>query len=284
VAAGADVSTFKVGDYVGRGWHGSHCHQCRNCRAGDPSSCDKVTTTGVHSEGGYGEYMTAPVESVIRVPTALKAEDAAAFLCAGLTVYNSLRHVKVLPGQIVAVQGIGGLGHYAVQFARAMGFFTVAISNGAEKTELAKALGAHVYIDSSKTDAAAELKKLGGATVILTTASDAKAMSKVFGGLSTRGTLLIVGADYKPLEISPLNLIIGSKCIQGWASGLPADAEDTLKFALQASVKSYVEIYPFEQTVEAYTRMLSNKQRFRVVISMTGTKHEPGTPFPRDRV
>jgi len=225
--------------------------------------------------------MVAPYESLARIPAGIKPEDAASLMCAGLTTFNSLRNQGAKPGQVVAVQGVGGLGHYAVQFSRAMGFTTVAISGGADKEKLAKELGAHHYIDSAKQNVVAELKKLGGARVILTTVTDSKAMSSIFEGLSPRGILVVLGADFKPLEISPLQLIHGARRIQGWASGTATDSEETISFAVHGNVKSYLEVFPFEKTLEAYERMLSKKQIFRVVISHTGAKHAPGTPFPR---
>jgi len=267
VAVGSDVTRFKVGEVVGRGWHGGHCHQCDYCVKGNFKGCEKLTASGVHTDGGYGEYMVGTWSSFAKIPEGMKAEEAAPLLCAGLTVYNGLRHSGAVSGDVVAIQGIGGLGHYGVQFARAMGFRTVAISSGADKRELAKALGAHHYIDDSKENTVAELKKLGGARVILTTVTDSKNMSKVFDGLRVDGALVVAGADVKPIEVSPVQLINGARRVLGVYAGTPADAEDALNFAKLAGVKPYVEVYPFEKTSDAFDRMLSNKQRFRVVIS-----------------
>jgi 2-desacetyl-2-hydroxyethyl bacteriochlorophyllide A dehydrogenase len=273
VKVGANVKRFKVGERVGRGWHGSHCFQCDACVSGDVMMCETHDITGMTCDGGYAEYTVCPWESLARVPESLKAEEAAPLLCAGVTVYNALRHSNAKAGDLVAVQGIGGLGHLGIQFARKMGYRVAAVSSGADKKELALKLGAHDYIDASKENAAAALKKLGGAKVVLTTAFDSKAMSSLTDGLCAGGTLLVVGADVKPLEVTPLQLIVNRANVQGWPSGRPVDSEETLKFAAVHGVYAMAEVYPLEKAQEAYERMMSNKQRFRVVL-VPGHKEE----------
>jgi len=266
VKVGEGVKRFKVGDRVGRGWHGGHCFQCDSCVAGDFMMCPSHDITGITTDGGYAEYTVCTWESLARVPASLKAEEAAPLLCAGVTVYNALRNADARSGDLVAVQGIGGLGHLGIQFARKMGFKVVAVSTGSDKKELALKLGAHHYIDTSKDNAVEELKKLGGAKIVLTTAFDSKAMSSLVDGLTPSGTLLIVGADMKALDINPVQLLMKRIRVQGWPSGRPIDSEETLKFAADFGISSMSESYPLEKAQEAYDRMLTNKQRFRVVL------------------
>jgi D-arabinose 1-dehydrogenase-like Zn-dependent alcohol dehydrogenase len=218
--------------------------------------------------GGYQQYMVAPVEALIAIPEGLKDAEAAPLLCAGVTTYNSLRHSGALPGDLVAVQGIGGLGHLGIQFAKKFGYKVAAIGRGAENATLAKKLGANVYIDSQSTKAAEALQQMGGAQVIVATAPNSKAMSELIDGLGPNGKLMVIGATFDPIEVTPLQLISGSRAIQGWASGTPADSEDTLRFAELSGVRPMIETYPLEQADEAYARMMSGKAQFRVVLTM----------------
>jgi len=250
------------------GWHGGHDNTCLECRRGDFRNCQNQQITGISYDGGYQQYMLAPIEALAAMPEDLNDAEAAPLLCAGITTYNALRHSGALPGDLVAVQGIGGLGHLGVQFGAKFGYKVVAIGRGPEDTELAKKLGASVYIDSKATDAAAALQKLGGAKVILATAPSSKAMSGLINGLSPNGKLIVVGVSFDPIEVAPVQLIAGSKSIQGWAAGTPADSEDTLRFAALSGVRTMIETYPLEKAAEAYARMLSGKAEFRVVLTM----------------
>jgi D-arabinose 1-dehydrogenase-like Zn-dependent alcohol dehydrogenase len=265
---GADVTGWKKGQRVGVGWHGGHCGKCLACRRGDFANCAKLKVPGISYDGGYEEYMVAPVEALAAVPESLAPEDAAPLVCAGITTFNSLRHSGALPGDLVAVQGIGGLGHLGIQFASKFGYKVVAIGRGPENATLAKKLGASVYIDSKATKAAEELQKLGGARVILATAPSAKAMSELVDGLGMNGTLLAVGGSPEAIEVSPVQLIVGRKSVQGWASGIATDSEDTLRFAELTGVRPLIEKYPLEKANEAYERMMSGKAEFRVVLTM----------------
>jgi D-arabinose 1-dehydrogenase-like Zn-dependent alcohol dehydrogenase len=265
---GAGVTLFKTGQSVGVGWHGGYCSHCEPCRAGDFPFCTTGATTGVSFDGGYAEYMVAPETAVAAMPEGFDPVEAAPLLCAGITTYNALRNAGAKSGDLVAVQGIGGLGHLAVQFASKAGYNTVAISRGADKEALARELGAHHYIDDAQGDAAAQLQKLGGAQVILATAPNAKAISGLVPGLKYRGKLLIVAAPSDNVEVSPLFLLMGSRSVAGWYSGYARDSEDALRFSLLTGVHPRVEVFPFAQVNEAYARMLSNKARFRVVLKM----------------
>jgi D-arabinose 1-dehydrogenase-like Zn-dependent alcohol dehydrogenase len=267
-AVGAGVSTWKKGQRVGVGWHGGQDNTCPECRRGDFRNCRNLKIAGISYDGGYQEYMVAPVEALVSIPDGLKDAEAAPLLCAGITTYNALRHSGAFPGDLVAVQGIGGLGHLGVQFANKFGYKVAAIGRGPENAVLAKKLGAHVYIDSKATNAAEELQKLGGASVILATAPSSKAMSELINGLGPNGKLMVVGATADPIEVTPLQLIGGSKSIQGWSSGTPTDSEDTLRFAELSGVRPMIETYPLEKAAEAYARMLSGKAEFRVVLTM----------------
>ncbi|MGB8061315.1 MAG: alcohol dehydrogenase [Candidatus Sulfotelmatobacter sp.] len=265
---GEGVSAWKKGQRVGVGWHGGHDNTCRECRRGDFGNCRNATVCGISYDGGYQQYMVAPVEALVPIPDSLNDADAAPLLCAGITTYNALRHSGALPGDLVAVQGIGGLGHLGVQFANKFGYKVAAIGRGSENAALAKKLGASVYIDSQATNAVEALQKLGGARVILATAPNSKAMSELIDGLGPNGKLLVVGAAFDPIEVTPLQLITGGKTIQGWYSGTPADSEDTLNFAELSGVRPMIETYPLEKAAEAYARMLSGKAQFRVVLTM----------------
>jgi D-arabinose 1-dehydrogenase-like Zn-dependent alcohol dehydrogenase len=265
---GAGVSAWKKGQRVGVGWHGGQDNTCRECRRGDFRNCRNVKIAGISYDGGYQQYMVAPVEALASIPADLSDTEAAPLLCAGITTFNALRHSGALPGDLVAVQGIGGLGHLAIQFANKFGYRTAALSRGPENATLAKKLGASVYIDSKATNAAAELQKLGGAQVILATAPNSKAMSELFDGLGPNGKLMVIGAAPEPIEVTPTQLITGSRTIQGWASGTPADSEDTLRFAELSGVRPMIETYPLEKAAEAYARMMSGKAEFRVVLTM----------------
>lgn len=266
-AAGADVPDWKKGMRVGVGWHGGHCGHCSSCRRGDFITCVRGQVPGIAYDGGYAEYMIAPFEALASIPDDLKAEDAAPLLCAGITTFNALRHSGARAGDVVAILGIGGLGHLGVQFAAKMGFKTIAIARGADKGPLAKKLGAHVYIDSTAQNAAEELTKLGGAKVILATVTDAKTMSSVVAGLAIDGKLVVVGASGDSIEVPPLLLIGGRRSIAGWPSGTASDSEDTLRFSALSNVRPMIETYSLATAAEGYQRMMSGKARFRVVLT-----------------
>jgi D-arabinose 1-dehydrogenase-like Zn-dependent alcohol dehydrogenase len=267
-AVGEGVTSWKKGQRVGVGWHGGHDNTCRECRRGDFGNCRNLKVCGISYDGGYQQYMIAPVEALAAIPDTLRDVDAAPLLCAGITTYNALRHSGALPGDLVAVQGIGGLGHLGVQFAAKFGYKVAAVGRGPENAALAKKLGANVYIDSRATKAAEELQKLGGAQVIVATAPNSKSMSELIDGLAPNGKLMVVGASFDPIEVTPLQLIAGSRAIQGWASGTPADMEDTLHFSEISGVRPMIETYPLERAAEAYERMMSGRAQFRVVLTM----------------
>jgi D-arabinose 1-dehydrogenase-like Zn-dependent alcohol dehydrogenase len=265
---GAGVSDWKEGQRVGVGWHGGQDGTCLACRRGDFRNCRNLKIPGISFDGGYQQYMVAPVEALAAMPESLSNAEAAPLLCAGITTFNALRHSGAMPGDLVAVQGIGGLGHLGIQFANKFGYKVAAIGRGAENAALAKKLGASVYIDSKSTNAAEALQKLGGAQVILATAPSSKAMSELIDGLGSNGKLMVVGAAFDPIEVTPLQLISGSRTIQGWASGTPTDSEDTLRFAELTGVRPMIETYPLEKAAEAYARMMSGNAQFRVVLTM----------------
>jgi len=265
---GAGVSEWNQGQRVGVGWHGGHDGTCLSCRRGDFRNCRNLEIPGISYDGGYQQYMVAPVEALTAIPENLSDVEAAPLLCAGITTYNALRRSGALPGDLVAVLGIGGLGHLGIQFANKFGYRVAAIGHGSENAALAKKLGASVYIDNKTTNAAEALQKLGGAQVILATAPSSKAMSEVIDGLGPNGKLMVVGAANDPIEVTPVQLITGSRTIEGWASGTPADAEDTLRFAELSGVRPMIEIYPLEKAAEAYARMMSGNAQFRVVLTM----------------
>ncbi len=267
-AVGAGVTQFKPGQRVGVGWHGGHCGSCDNCRNGDFFACTvNLQFTGISFDGGYAEYMVAPVVGVALVPEELSAVEAAPLMCAGITTYNALRNSAARGGDIVGVLGLGGLGHLGVQYAVKMGFKTVAIARGKDKKALAKQLGAWRYIDTQAADPSAELQKLGGAKVIIATVTNGDAMSAVQGGLGVNGTLIVIGAT-QSMNISPMNLLMGRRSIKGWYSGTAMDSQDTLKFSVLSGVRSMNEVYPLAKVAEAYERMESGKARFRVVLTM----------------
>jgi len=265
---GAEVASWKVGQRVGVGWHGGQDGTCVYCRRGDFRNCQNVKVAGISYDGGYQQYMVAPVEALAAMPEGLNDAEAAPLLCAGVTTFNALRHSGALPGDLVAVQGIGGLGHLGVQFASRFGYKVAAIGRGAENRALAKKLGASVYIDSQAENAAEALQKLGGAQVIIATAPNSKAMTELFNGLGPNGKFVVIGASFEPIEVTPLQLITGSKNLQGWWSGIPTDSEDTLRFAELSGVRPMIETYPLEKAGEAYARMMSGKAQFRVVLTM----------------
>ena len=266
-AVGDDVPQWKVGQRVGVGWNGGYCGHCNHCRRGDFFACDSTQVTGIHFDGGYAEYMIAPASAVAAMPDQLAPSDAAPLLCAGLTTFNALRNSGARPGDVVAVLGLGGLGHLGVQYAAKMGFLTVGIARGKDKESLARKLGAAQYIDSTAQDPAAELQKLGGAKAILATATSGDAMSAVEGGLAINGTMLVIGAA-PSMQASPLFLLMGCRSIKGWYSGTSIDSEDTLAFSARTGVRSMNEIYPLEKAVEGFERMMSGSARFRVVLTM----------------
>jgi D-arabinose 1-dehydrogenase-like Zn-dependent alcohol dehydrogenase len=265
---GAGVSEWKKGQRVGVGWHGGHDGTCLSCRRGDFRNCRNLKIPGISYDGGYQQFMVAPVEALAVIPESLSAAEAAPLLCAGITTFGALRHSGALPGDLVAVQGIGGLGHLAIQFASKFGYKVAAIGRGAENAALAKKLGASEYIDSKSTNAAQELQKLGGAQVILATAPSSKAMSELIDGLGPNGKLMVIGVTTDPIEVTPVQLISGSRAIQGWASETPVDSEDTLSFAELTGVRPMIETYPLEKAAEAYARMMSGNAQFRVVLTM----------------
>src|SRR5213594_3980931 len=266
-AIGAGVTGWLQGQRVGVGWHGGYCGRCDSCRRGDLFACETQQVTGISFDGGYGEYMIAPASAVARFPDDLSPVDAAPLLCAGITTFNALRNSGARPGDLVAVLGIGGLGHLGVQYAAKMGFKTVAIARGKNKEPLARQLGASVYIDSQSQDPAAELLKLGGASLIISTVTVGDAVSAVQGGLAVNGTLMVIGAA-ESMQISPILLLMGRRSVKGWYSGTSIDSQDTLAFSARAGVRSMNETFPLERVNEAYNRMMSGKARFRVVLTM----------------
>jgi D-arabinose 1-dehydrogenase-like Zn-dependent alcohol dehydrogenase len=268
-AAGPGVTGWEPGQRVGVGWNGGYCGQCDHCRRGEFFGCVTGQVTGITHDGGYGEYMVAPISSVARMPADLSPVDAAPLMCAGLTTFNALRNSGARSGDVVAILGLGGLGHLGVQYAAKMGFHTVGIARGLDKEPLARKLGAAVYIDSQSQDPAAELNKLGGARVILATATSGDAMSAVQGGLAVNGTLLIVGAAGS-MQVSPIFLLTGCRSVKGWYSGTSIDTQDTLAFSARSGIQSMNEIYPFERVNDGYERMMSGKARFRVVLNIAG--------------
>jgi D-arabinose 1-dehydrogenase-like Zn-dependent alcohol dehydrogenase len=265
---GAGVPGWKQGQRVGVGWHGGHDGTCRECRRGDFRHCRNRQVPGISYDGGYQEYMVAPISALVAIPDALSDVDAAPLLCAGITTYDALRQSGARPGDLVAVLGIGGLGHLGIQFASKFGYKVAAIGLGSESATLAKKLGASVYIDSKATNAPQALQELGGAQAILATAPSSKAMSPLIDGLAPKGKLMVIGVASEPIEATPVQLITGSRAIQGYVSGTPTDSEDTLAFAELTGVRAMIETYPLEKAAEAYARMLSGKAQFRVVLTM----------------
>jgi D-arabinose 1-dehydrogenase-like Zn-dependent alcohol dehydrogenase len=265
---GAEVTGWKKGQRVGVGWHGGQDNTCFECRRGHFLYCRNPKVAGISYNGGYQQYMTAPIEALAAIPDTLTDAEAAPLLCAGVTTFNALRHSGAQPGDLVAVQGIGGLGHLGIQYANKFGYKVAAIGRGPENSALAKKLGASVYIDSKATNAAQELQKLGGAQAILATAPSSKAMSELIDGLAPGGKFMVVGISADPISVTPLQLISGERSIQGSAVGTPTDSEDTLCFSELTGVRPMIETYPLERAGEAYARMMSGKAEFRVVLTM----------------
>ena len=265
---GAGVSVWKRGQRVGVGWHGGHDNTCRQCRRGDFKNCENLQVPGISYDGGYAQYMVAPVDALVAMPDTLADVEAAPLLCAGVTTFDALRRSTAVPGDLVAVQGVGGLGHLAIQFANKCGYKVVAIGRGADTGPLALKLGANVYVDTESTNAVEALQKMGGAQVILATAPSSKAMSELINGLGPNGELIVIGVSLDPIEVTPVQLIVGSKRIQGYASGAPADADDTLRFSELTGVRPMVETFSLENASQAYERMMSGAVRFRAVLTM----------------
>jgi alcohol dehydrogenase, propanol-preferring len=263
---GSRVSLWKKGQRVGVGWHGGHCFTCEPCRRGNFINCENAKVSGISYDGGYAEFMCAPQEAIAAIPEELSSAEAAPLLCAGITVYNALRNSGIRPGDLVAVQGIGGLGHLAVQYAVKMGMRTVAISTSDNKKDLAKELGAHHFINTGNEDPAKSLQKLGGAKLILATAPYSDAITAVVNGLGLDGKLIMVAATGEPVEVSPMQLLMGRKSVAGWPSGTAKDSEDTLQFSALTGTTPMIEEYPLDKVNEAYDRMIDNKARFRVVL------------------
>lgn len=265
---GEDVDHWAAGQRVGIGWHGGHCFSCTSCRRGDFVTCDNAQISGISYDGGYAEYMLAPVEALVAIPEGLSSVEAAPLLCAGVTTYNGMRHTGAVAGDVVAVQGVGGLGHLAIQYAHAMGFHTVALSRGTDKKALALELGADTYVDTEAEDAVQALQGLGGARVIVATAPNPKLMSSVVDGLGVNGQLLVLGAAAEPIEVSPFQLLMARRSVVGHPSGTPADSEDTLGFSALRDIQTRIETYPLSDVNAAYQRMINNEARFRVVLTM----------------
>jgi propanol-preferring alcohol dehydrogenase len=259
------VTQWKKGDRVGVGWHGGHCFQCNACRKGLFINCVNAKITGISHDGGYAEFAVVPQESVARIPAELGAAEAGPLLCAGVTTFNALRNAGARPGDTVAVQGIGGLGHLAIQYAAKMGFRTIAISRGADKEALARELGAHEYVDTQKVDAAEGLQKLGGADLVLATAPHGDAIAATVNGLKPRGKLLIVAAPFDPIPISAFSILSG-KSIAGWPSGSAFDSEETMAFSALSGVRPRIEKFSFADADKALAKCLENKIRFRAVL------------------
>lgn len=267
-AVGANVTTWKIGQRVGVGWYGGECRKCESCRRGDFVNCANPIIPGFTVDGGYAESVIVEARALASIPDDISSDQAAPLLCAGVTTFNALRNAKLRAGDVVAVQGIGGLGHLGVQFAHHMGFYTVAIARGPEKKKFVQELGANQYIDSNAEDVAQALQKIGGANAILATSSSGKSIGRLLGGLKARGKLIVVGVSAEPFEITTLQVISGLKTIQGEAVGTAIDIEDTLKFSQLQRVRSINEVVPLEKAPEAYAKMMQNKARFRMVLTM----------------
>jgi D-arabinose 1-dehydrogenase-like Zn-dependent alcohol dehydrogenase len=267
-ALGPDADPWRIGDRVGVGWHGGHCGKCESCRRGDFITCAKLQVPGISYDGGYAEYVLVPIEALARIPEALSPEEAAPLMCAGITTFNALRHSGARPGDVVAIQGIGGLGHLGVQFASKFGFATAAIGRGEQNKSLALELGAQVYIDARSQDVAKELTALGGARAILATAPDGKAMGSLIDGLGVDGRLVTIAVSFEPFSVSSPQLLMARKSIMGWPSGTAKDSEDTLRFAAANRVRPMIETFPLERAADAYEHMMSGKVRFRSVLKI----------------
>jgi D-arabinose 1-dehydrogenase-like Zn-dependent alcohol dehydrogenase len=267
-AIGSGVSVWQKGQRVGVGWHGGQDNTCPSCRSGDFRNCRNLKVPGISYDGGYAQYMIAPTEALVSMPDGLTDVEAAPLLCAGITTYNALRHSGAMPGDLVAVLGVGGLGHLGIQFASKFGYKVVAIGRGSENAAIAKKLGANVYIDSGATPAAKALQELGGAQVVLATAPSSKGMSELIDGLGINGRLVVIGVSSDPIEVTPLQMIVGTRTIEGWVAGTPADSEATLRFSELTGVRPMIETYPLEKAAAAYARMLTGEAQFRVVLTM----------------
>jgi D-arabinose 1-dehydrogenase-like Zn-dependent alcohol dehydrogenase len=267
-ALGPDADPWKVGDRVGVGWHGGHCGICESCRRGDFITCAKLQIPGISYDGGYSEYVSVPVVALARIPSALTPEEAAPLMCAGITTFNALRHSGARIGDLVAIQGIGGLGHLGIQFASKSGLATVAIGRGEQDRDLALKLGAREYIDARSQDVAKELTALGGARAILATAPDGKAMGSLVDGLGVDGTLVTIGVSFEPMSVSSAQLLMARKSILGWPAGTAKDSEDTLNFAAANGVRAMIETFPLARAADAYERMMTGKVRYRAVLQM----------------
>jgi D-arabinose 1-dehydrogenase-like Zn-dependent alcohol dehydrogenase len=267
-ALGPATDPWRIGDRVGIGWYGGHCGKCESCRRGDFITCAKLQIPGISYDGGYSEYVSVPIEALAHIPDGLTSEEAAPLMCAGITTFNALRNSGTRPGDLVAIQGIGGLGHLGIQFASKFGFETIAIGRGEDKRSLALKLGARSYIDARSQDVAKALLALGGARVILATAPDGKAMGSLVDGLGVDGKLIIVGASFEPFAVSSAQLLMARKSVMGWPSGTSIDSEDTLRFAAANGVRPMIETFPLERAGEAYERMMSGKVRFRSVLKI----------------
>ncbi len=265
---GKNVKIWEKDQRVGIGWHGGHCLECEACRRGNFIHCEKAKITGIHFDGGYAEYLVAPSEAIVKIPEELNSAEAAPLLCAGVTTFNALRNSSARPGDIIAVQGIGGLGHLAIQYANKLGYEVVAISQGSKKKKLAKRLGAHHYLDSNVQQVTEELQKMGGAKIILATAPNGSAMSTLIDGLSVKGTMIVIGVAGDLIKVSPTQLITGQKSIKGWPSGDAKASEDTLYFSSLQNIMPKIETYPLERASEAYQQMINNKAQFRAVLTM----------------
>ena len=266
-AIGDGVRGWKEGQRVGVGYMGGHCGYCENCRRGDFVNCQNQPISGTSSDGGYAEMMIAQVSGLVAIPDDLLSTEAAPLLCAGLTTFNGLRNSNARPGELVAIQGVGGLGHLGIQFARRMGFQVAAIARGPEKESLASKLGAHHYIDSNAQDPVAALQALGGARLILGTAANNKSMSPLLGGLAPRGQLIVVGAGGDgPIAVDPVPLLFGMRSIAGTMTGSSIDAEDTLSFSSLQGIRPMIETVPLKDAEEGYRRMMRNEARFRIVL------------------
>ena len=264
---GKDVTQWEPGQRVAVGWHGGHCGHCESCRRGDFVTCKFAQVPGISYDGGYADYMIAPIEALALIPEQLSAIEAAPLMCAGITTYNALRNSGARAGDVVAILGIGGLGHLGVQFAAKMGFRTIAIARGKDEEELVKKLGARQYIDNRSQNAVEELNKLGGAKVILATVPSGKAMSEILGGLAVNGKLVIIGASDEPIQVPSFLFISGRRSLIGWPAGTSIDSQDTLSFSVLSGVRSMNEVFPLEKAPEAYEQMMSGKARFRAVLT-----------------
>lgn len=267
-ALGEGVETWKVGQRVGIGWIGGHCTVCQPCRRGKFAVCERAKIPGIVYDGGYAEFMITPAQGLAAIPDALSFEEASPLLCAGITTFNALRHSGAMPGDVVAIQGLGGLGHLGIQYANKMGFETVAIGRGEDKKDFVTKLGAHHYIDTNAQSASAALQRLGGAKTILATAPDSKSMSPLVSGLSVDGTLVVVGVGPGNIEVSPVEIVMARRAVKGWPSGTATDSEDAMRLAALSGIRPMIETFPLSEAPAAYDRMMSGSARFRVVLKM----------------